>query len=163
MITIGVDPHEASHTAAALDERHRTVGELRLPATKTTARRLLAWAATWPERRWAVEGANGLGRLLAQQLVAAGEEVVDVPAKLTARVRLLSVGHGRKTDGVDAASVATAALHHPRLRRVATEDHAAVLRLFSDRRDDLAQERRRTVNRGTCCCGTCTPAAPGGT
>ena len=46
----------------------------------------------WPERTWAVEGAAGLGHLLAQQLVAAGEQVLDVPPKLAARVRLLQAG-----------------------------------------------------------------------
>ena len=136
---------------------------VRVPAAKTTAKGLLAWAARWPERTWAVEGAGGLGRLLAQQLVAAGEVVVDVPAKLASRARVLDRGHGRKTDAVDAASVAAAALHNGSLRRVVPEDHTAVLRLLSDRRDDLNQERRRTVNRGTRCCATCTRAAPGAT
>lgn len=95
----------------------------------------------------AVEGVNGLGRLLAQQLVAAGEDVVDVPAKLAARVRVLDTGHGRKTDEADALSVATAALHHSDLRHVTVEDYTAALRLLSDRRDHLNEERRRTVNR----------------
>lgn len=70
-----------------------------------------------------------------------------MPAKLAARVRVLNTGHGRKTDHADAASVATAALHHPDLRRVAAEDHTAVLRLLADRRDQLNEERRRTINR----------------
>ena len=67
---------------------------------------LLGWAQQWPERRWAIEGARGLGQLLAQQLVAAGEDVVDVPATLSARVRTLETGHGRKTDRIDARAVA---------------------------------------------------------
>ena len=54
----------------------------------------------WPDRVWAVEGANGAGRPLAQRLVAAGEQVVDVPAKLAARVRLFDTGHNRKTDAL---------------------------------------------------------------
>ena len=78
-------------------------------------------ASCWPERRWAVEGAHGVGRAVAQQLVAAGEHVVDVPAKLAARVRVLSVGHGRKTDSDDAVSVAIAARSAPWLRRVGVE------------------------------------------
>ena len=158
MVTIGIDPHEASHTAAVVDGRSHVLAQLRVRANKGTLKRLLAWAVTWPERTWAIEGANGLGRLLAQQLVAAGERVVDVPAQLAARARLLNTGHGRKTDGIDAASVAVAALHRSGLRRVGTEDHTAVLRLLSDRRDELAQERRRSVSRGTGSCGTCWPA-----
>jgi transposase len=147
MVIIGIDPHKASHTAAALDERHQLLAHLRVPASKTSTAQLLAWAARWPDRRWAIEGAHGLGRLLAQQLLAAGEQVVDVPAKSSARVRVLDRGHGRKTDAADATSVATAALPHPGLREVVAEDHVVVLRLLSDRRDQLNQERRRTINR----------------
>ena len=78
MITIGIDPHKASHTAVALDPEGRVLGELRAPATRTTTERLLHWAERWPERIWAVEGASGLGRLLAQQLTASDETALDV-------------------------------------------------------------------------------------
>ncbi len=87
----------------------------------------------------AIEGANGLGHLLAQQLVTAGEVVVDVPAMLAARARQLDRGHGRKTDGIDAQTVAGVAQRRPDLRRVAPEDHAGVLRLLSDRRTSSPQ------------------------
>jgi transposase len=147
VITIGIDPHKSSHTAVALDAEGRVLGELRTPASKASPERLLRWADGWPERIWAVEGAAGLGHLLAQQLVARQETVLDVPATLAARARLLARGHGRKTDGIDAASVATVARSQPDLRRVGPEDHSAVLRLLSDRRDELTQERRRAVNR----------------
>ncbi len=147
MITIGIDPHKSSHTAVALDPSGRILGELRVPATKATLERLLRWAERWPERIWAVEGATGLGHLLTQQLVAREETVLDVPATLAARARLLGRGHGRKTDGIDARSVATVAQSQPDLRRVGPENHSAVLRLLSDRRDELTQERRRVVNR----------------
>jgi hypothetical protein len=86
---------------------------------------LRAWAARWPQRRWAVEGARGIGRALAQRLVSDGEQVLDVPAKLAARVRVLSIGHGRKSDPDDAVSVAVAARSVPALRRVGVEDQAA--------------------------------------
>ena len=123
-----------------------------------------------------MEGASGLGRGIAQLLVAAGEPVLDVPAKLAARARLLGTGSARKTDLADAASVATAALHHRRLRPVALEDQTVVLRLLSDRRDDLVAERTRTLsrlhvlladlhpggaNRGAHRCPGRRPAAPG--
>jgi transposase len=71
---------------------------------------LVAWAAAWPERTWAVEGAGGLRHLLAQQLVAAGERVLDVQPKLAARVRLLQARDTNKNDPNDALSVAIAAL-----------------------------------------------------
>ena len=109
MVTIGIDPHKASHTAVALDEEGRLLGELRVVATKAVLERLLRWAERWPERIWAVEGATGLGHLLAQQLVAHRETVLDVPATLAARARLLARGHGRKADAIDAASVARVA------------------------------------------------------
>ena len=147
MITIGIDPHKSSHTAVALDETGATLGELRVLADSSTLARLRAWAAGWPQRVWAIEGAGGLGRLLAQQLVAAGETVVDVPSALAARTRVLQRGHGRKSDGIDARSVAIVAQHRDDLSRVAPDDHSAVLRLLSDRRDELTAERRRAVNR----------------
>jgi transposase len=92
-------------------------------------------------------GATGLGHTVAQQLVGAGELVVDVPAKLAARARLLGTGSTRKTDRTDAASVAAVALAHRRLRQVAVEDHTMALRLLTDRRDDLVAERTRTLSR----------------
>jgi transposase len=147
VITIGIDPHKRSLTAAALDSNSRLLGQLRVPTTGQAAQQLLAWAAGWPERCWAVEGATGLGRGIAQLLVAAGEQVLDVPAKLAARARLLGTSSARKTDLADATSVAAAALHHRRLRPVALEDQTVVLRLLSDRRDDLVAERTRTLSR----------------
>ena len=123
-VIIGVDPHKASCTAAVLDERGELVDQQRFASTRTGWRALGRWAKRWPERRWAVEGASGLGRRLAQQLVGEGEPVVDVPAKLAARVRLLSAGHGRKSDAHDAVSVAVAALGATRPGQVRLEDHA---------------------------------------
>jgi transposase len=114
-VIIGVDPHKASCTAAVLDERGELVDQQRFASTRTGSRALGRWAKRWPERRWAVEGASGLGRRLAQQLATGGEHVVDVPAKLAARVLVLSVGHGRKSDAHDAVSVAVAALGTRRL------------------------------------------------
>ena len=112
-VTIGVDPHKASHTAA-LDEHGRLLGQQRSPATLDGYQQLRQWAGRWPQRCWAVEGAHGVGRALAQGLVGDGEQVVDEPAKLAARVRVLSVGHGRKSDPDDAISVAVAAPAAPR-------------------------------------------------
>jgi transposase len=147
VITIGIDPHKRSLTAAALDPHSRLLGQLRVPTSGQAGRQLLAWAEQWPQRRWAVEGASGLGRGVAQLLVGAGEHVVDVPAKLAARARLLGTSSAHKTDLADACSVAAAAIHHRQLRPVALEDQTVVLRLLSDRRDDLVAERTRTLSR----------------
>ncbi len=147
MIIIGIDPHKASATAAALSPTNDTLGHRRLATSAKTAVHLIAWAEEWPERLWAVEGAAGLGHGVAQQLVAAGEKVVDVPAKLAARARLLGSGSARKTDLTDAVSVASVAIHNPKLNAVVAEDHTVVLRLLSDRRDDVIAQRTRTMNR----------------
>jgi transposase len=147
VITIGIDPHKASVTAAALDPHDTILAQLRLPVSADTGAQLRAFATPWPVRRWAVEGATGLGHTVAQQLVAAGEAVLDVPAKLTARARLLGAGSARKTDPADAASAAAVAIHNRRLRQVTAEDPTMVLRLLTERRGDLVAERTRTLSR----------------
>ena len=149
-VMIGVDPHKASHTAAALDEHGRLLDRMRVPATLDGYQALRQWAGRWPQRCWAVEGAHGIGRTLAQRLVSDGDQVLDVPAKLAARVRVLSVGHGRKSDPEDAVSVAVAARSVPQLRPVGVEDQATVLHLLTKRRQDLVAARTQTIN----------PAAP---
>ena len=109
--------------------------------------RLLGWAAPFGERTWAIEGAGGLGYLLAQQLVAAGERVVDVQPKLAARVRLLATGDTNKNDPNDARSVAVAALRSATLREVRAEDHAAVMKVWAKRHRDLARQHNRVACR----------------
>ena len=105
------------------------------------------YVKAWPQRVWAVEGANGAGRPLAQRLVEAGEQVVDVPAKLAARVRLFDTGHNRKTDALDAHSIAVVAVRTTGLRVVAADGELEALRMLTDRRDELAHQRVQTVNR----------------
>ena len=97
MIMIVIDPHKGSHTAVALDADERVLAQLKVRADRRQTERLLTWAAPFEARIWAIEGAAGLGYLLAQQLVNAGETVVDVPATLSARVRLLGSGKAART------------------------------------------------------------------
>jgi transposase len=139
-------PAQSSLTAVAVESTGEPVDTIRIAVTATTVRQLQEWAVRWPQRRWAVEGAEGLGCGVAQGLVGAGEQVVDVPAQLAARARPLNSGHARKTDALDAASVAAVAVHHPRLRLIRAEGHSVGLRLLSDRRDDLAEQGTRTAN-----------------
>src|SRR5580692_5589844 len=136
VVMIGVDPHKASHTAVAINAAEQPLGQLRVRASAVQAERRLGWAQAWPQRTWAVEGAGGLGHLLAQQLVAAGERVLDVPPKLASRVRLLQAGDTNKNDPNDALSVAVAALRSKARREVAAEDHAAVLKVWAKRHRD---------------------------
>src|ERR1700745_1478698 len=136
-VMIGLDPHKGSHTAVVISPAEEPLGELRVRASAGQAGKLIGWAAAWPERTWAVEGAAGLGRLLAQQLVAAGERVLDVQPKLASRVRLLQAGDTNKNDPNDALSGAVAALRAQDRRPVLAEDHAAVLKVWSKRHRDL--------------------------
>jgi transposase len=144
---IGIDPHKGSHTAAVLDVGEQLVGELRVVADRGQRDRLLRFAEPFTPRTWAIEAAGGLGALLAQQLVAVGETVLDVPPTLSARVRLLDVGRTDKTDPHDARSAAIVALRHSRLRTVTAVDHSAVLRLLADRHHDLVAQRTRVICR----------------
>lgn len=146
-VMIGVDPHKGSHTAVAVGSDERQLGRLRVRAAAGQAEQLVEWAAAWPERTWAVEGAAGLGHLVAQQLVAAGERVLDVQPKLAARVRLLAAGDTNKTDPNDARSVAVAALRSDGCRQVRPDDHSAVLQVWSKRHRDLARSRNQVACR----------------
>jgi transposase len=146
-VMIGVDPHKGSHTAVAIGAAEEPLGEVRVRASAAQAQRLLAWAAAWPERTWAVEGAAGLGHLLAQQLLSAGERVLDVQPKLGARVRLLAAGAVNKNDPNDVRSVAVAALRSPSRREVAADDHAAVLKVWSKRHRGLGRTRTQVACR----------------
>ena len=146
-VMIGVDPHKGSHTAVAIDPAEVPLGELTVRASSRQAVKLLEWAAEWPDRTWAVEGAGGLGHLLAQQLLTAGERVVDVQPKLGARVRLLSSGTSNKNDPNDARSVAVAALRSPACHQVRADDHAVVLRVWSRRHRQLSSLRTQAACR----------------
>jgi transposase len=146
-VMIGIDPRKASHTAVAINAAGEPLGQLRVRACATQVERLLAWAQAWPGRAWAVEGAEGLGHLLAQQLLSAGERVLDVPPKLAARVRLLATGDINKNDPSDARSVAVAALRSAGIREARREDHAAVLKVWSKRYRDLGRARTQVACR----------------
>jgi transposase len=149
-VLIGIDPHKASLAVAAVDE---ATGELleraSFPQDRAGLRSLERWAKRFSECRWAAQNAGGLGRHLAMRLAAAGESVVDVPPKLSARVRVLSsfAGNARKNDGLDALATALAASRNGRLAAVHPEAASEVLRLLSERREDLVAERTRALNR----------------
>jgi transposase len=145
-VVIGMDPHKASATIEVLDVRERVLGGGRYGTDRDGYRQMLAVGRGWSDRIWAVEGSNGIGRHVAQRLIADGESVVDVPAKLSARARVFSTGHGRKTDATDAHSIAVVAVRTPGLRPVGVDGDLVVLRLLSDRRDELAHARTRTVS-----------------
>ncbi len=147
MTMIGIDPHKATHTAVAIDDNEAVLDEFKLRASTVQAQRLCEWADGFEKREWAVESANGLGYLVAQQLIAAGETVFDVPPLLASRVRLLGSGHSQKNDPNDARSVAIAALRSDRLAQVRPDDHTQVLRMLAKRHRDMARLRNKHCSR----------------
>ena len=147
MILIGIDPHKSTHTATVIEPgSQREVASLRIEASLGEYRRMLAWARRWPQRRWAVENAEGFGRHLTSWLLARGEDVVDVPSTATARVRQLSRGGGRKNDRIDAAAAACVAALQGDARPMEAEGYADALAVLDERRVNLAQSRVRAVN-----------------
>jgi len=146
-VIIGVDPHKATHTAVAISTTEDELARKNVRATRAQVDQLLAWAEPFPTRVWAIEGADGMGYLLAQQLVATGEHVLNVPATLAARTRVLGSGRSNKTDPNDALSVAVTALRTRDLRPVQPVGHSEVLRLLAKRNTDIGDHRTRLVCR----------------
>jgi transposase len=145
---VGVDPHKKSVTIEVVDEHGSVLARGRYASDTAGYRTMVKYVRDqWPQHRWAVEGAQGVGRPLAQRLLAQGEVVVDVPAKLAARVRVFDTGNARKTDATDAHAVAMVALRTAGLRELAFDEELLALRLLADRRDELAKLRVQTVNR----------------
>lgn len=146
-VVIGVDPHKLSATIEVVDHQEQLLGSGRFTTDQAGYAAMRAYANAWPERIWAVEGANGAGRSLAQRLLEAGEDVVDVPAKLAARVRLFDTGHNRKTDAHDAHAVAVVAVRTKNLRVLKVAGELEALRMLADRREALTRRRVQTVCR----------------
>lgn len=147
VVIIGVDPHKRTHTASAVEPATSNVfATLQIDASLAGYRRLLRWASSFDERRWAIENARGLGRHLAQWLVARGEAVDDVPSTATARVRELSRGGRRKNDIIDASAAVSVAALRGDANPVVTEDLTTVLALLDERRDNVITQRTRLVN-----------------
>ena len=142
-VMIGIDPHKGSHTASMLGRDEHEVTRIRVRAGHRQVAELLEWANGYTPRTWAVESAGGMGYLLAQQLIAAGEMVLDVPATLASRVRVLGTGQSAKRDPNDARSVAVAALRAPSLAVVRPADHVMVCRLLAKHHTDTARARTK--------------------
>jgi transposase len=150
-VKIGVDPHKLSVTIEVVDDDAKVLGKGRYRTDRAgyaaLQRYVKSLAPGASDRTWAVEGANGAGRSLAQRLLADGERVVDVPAKLAARVRLFDTGHNRKTDAVDAHSIAMVAVRTEGLRVLSVDGELESIRMLADRYTELSRRRIQTVNR----------------
>src|SRR3954452_16990609 len=140
-VVVGMDPHKRSVTIEVMTAEETDLGGGRYgtdPAGFAAMRRAVS---QFPNRVWAIEGCSGIGRHVAQRLLAAGEEIVDVPPKLSAKVRVFATGQGRKTDVTDAHSIALVGIRTAGLRPVVADADPDVLRLLADRRCQIGAAR----------------------
>ena len=144
-VIIGMDPNKRSATIEVMTADEAVLGGGRYGTDAAGIAAMLAAVRRWPERTWAVEGSRGTGRHLASRLVAAGEQVVDVPPKLSARTRLFTAGQGRKTDAADAHAIALAATRGKGLQPVTGDPRLEVLRVLADRRRALGEDHTRMI------------------
>ena len=147
LVTIAVDPHKRVNAVEVIDTASVVLAREQFEHSTTGFRELMSFARKWRRRQWAIEGATGVGKNLAQRLVADGETVLDVPSRKSSLVRAFSATSGRKSDEVDAHAVALAALNSPDLERVQVDGHATALRLLASRRKELVGLRTQAVNR----------------
>jgi transposase len=138
---------QAVGTVEIVDDRGRVLAVGRYGTDKTGYAAMLDAGREYADRLWAIEGCNGIDKHIAHRLVHDGETVVDVPAKLSAQVRVFATGNGRKTDPVDAHSVVQVALRTPNLVRIEVDDDLVVMGMLVDRRDELGRARTQTINR----------------
>ena len=145
---MGIDAHKRTHTAVAIDEAGRKLGEKTTRMTTTEANlELVRWADSFgPERRFAVEDCRHLSRRLEADLLASGEELVRVPPKLMAHARDAARTYG-KSDPIDALAVARAAHREPGLPVARLDGPSRELRLLVDHREDLVRDRVAQINR----------------
>lgn len=144
-VVIGMDPHKRSVTVEVMTADEHIVGHGRFGTDVAGFAQLVDFAAQWPGRVWAIEGCAGIGRHVAQRLLAAGEPVVDVPAKLSARMRMFATGQGRKTDDTDAHSIALVGVRISGLRPVVSDEKLEMLRLLVDRRRRIGEDHTRMI------------------
>jgi transposase len=145
-VIIGMDPHKRSATIEVMAGDETVLGGGRYATDVVGYRSMLSAAKRFPERTWAVEGCSGIGRHIANRLLADGETVVDVPPKLSARTRMFATGQGRKTDATDAHSVALVGTRMSGLRPVVDDEQLVVLRILVDRRRSLGEDHTRMVS-----------------
>jgi transposase len=145
-VVIGMDPHKRSVTIEVMRPDESLAGRGRFDTDRSGYEAMLKVARAWPERVWAVEGCNGIGRHVALRLLADGEQVIDVPPKLSARVRTFATGQGRKTDATDAHSIALVGVRMAGLRPVVNDEQLAVLRVLVDRRRALGEDHTRMTS-----------------
>jgi transposase len=150
MMTVGIDPHKHVHVAVAVDAAGRQVGR---PLTVKNGPHLITGLLTWIRSigddtpvTWAIEDGHGFARRLADGLLLAGQEVVWVPTRLMLAHRKLHAATGAKSDPVDAAAAAFAAIATPELDRHRIDERVRELRVLVDHRADLVKRRTMVIN-----------------
>lgn len=146
-VVIGVDPHKRLNAVAVLDDKGKVLARQQFANTADGFRELKTFWRQWRQRTWAIEGCNGVGKYLAQRLVAEGETVLDVSTRRSALVRVFGGGNGRKTDDIDAESIALVGLRSSDLPEVRADEMTVTLRLLSNRRNELVGLRTQAVCR----------------
>ena len=149
-VVTGMDPHKRSATIEVMTANEDVLGDGRFDTDEAGFAAMTDYVdRVQPDRDrrvWAVEGCNGIGHHIAVRLLAAGEQVVDVPPKLSARTRVFATGQGRQTDATDAHSVALVGTRMAGLRPVVDDQQLTVLRLLADRRRSLGEDHTRIVS-----------------
>jgi transposase len=149
-VVIGMDPHKRSVTIEMMTADETVLGGGRYATDEAGFAAMRDYVnGVQPDRDqrvWAVEGCNGIGHHIAMRLLAAGEHVVDVPPKLSARARVFATGQGRKTDATDAHSVGLVGTRMAGLRPVVNDEQLAVLRVLVDRRRSLGEDHTRMTS-----------------
>jgi hypothetical protein len=151
-VVIGMDPHKRSATIEVMTGEEAIEGGGRFGTDRDGYAAMLRYGRQWPDRVWAIEGCAGIGKHIANRLLADGEQVVDVPPKLSARARVFATGQGRKTDATDAHSVALVGTRMSGLRPVVNDEQLAVLRILVDRRSRWARTTPGWSPSCTSCC-----------
>jgi hypothetical protein len=147
-----MDPHKRSVTIEVMDAAETVLDGGRFGTDEAGFAAMTDYVSRFTDRVWAIEGCNGIGRHVAVRLVALGEDVLDVPPKLSARARVFSTGQGRKTDATDAHSVALVGTRMSGLRPVVNNEQREELRVLVDRRGCWARSTpARSPNCTTCC------------
>jgi transposase len=150
MIVFGVDMHKRSHTLVALEAATGAArGQLTIPASDDGTLDALRFASELDEQRvWAVEDCRHVSGRLERRLVASGDPVVRVAPGLTESSRRATRQPG-KSDPIDATAIARAALREgiDTLPVAFLDEQAHEVRVLSDYRRQLVDERVRLINR----------------
>jgi transposase len=145
-VVIGMDPHKRSATIEVMSADEAIHGGGRFATDRDGYAAMVRYGKQWSSRVWAIEGCAGIGKHIANRLLADGEQVVDVPPNLSARARVFATGQGRKTDATDAHSVALVGTRMTGLRPVVDDQQLTVLRVLVDRRRSLGEDHTRMVS-----------------